>query len=94
MQKDVEHTEKKIKIGPRYVLLSLLASLLFAVGIIGRMMPELLEFAGSGAAVAVSEYWWALLVVSLIVGAINAYITFAPGVRKQDERSGSVVQKG
>lgn len=94
MRKEVESVEKKIKIGSRYILLSLLASLLFAAGIVGRVMPGMLEFAGTAAAAAISEYWWVLLVVGLMAGSINAYLTFSSGRRIRDERRGAVVQKG
>lgn len=65
----------------RYLLLSLSATILIALGVIGHFLPDLLSVLGDDAKSKTEEYWFLFVVLGVAIGAINAFTAFAANKR-------------
>lgn len=70
----------------RYVILSLICSFLLVVGVLVGYLPELLtEIVGRKYGNNIQELWLHFLAAGLVVGLINAYLTFVvPRMRSEE----------
>ena len=65
----------------RYLLLSLSATILIALGVIGHFLPDLLSVLGDDAKSKTEEYWFLFVVLGVAIGVINAFTAFAANKR-------------
>lgn len=61
----------------KYLGLSLSATLLIVLGVIGHFLPELLSVFGLVAKNGIHEYWYVFIGLGVVIGAINAITTFS-----------------
>jgi hypothetical protein len=60
----------------RYVLLSLTATILLVLGFIANSFPDLLSVLGADLAKDIQANWLVLIVLGVVTGALNAFMTF------------------
>ena len=65
----------------RYLLLSLSATILIALGVIGYFLPDLLSVLGNVAKNITKDYWFIFIALGVAIGAINAFTTFSDNKR-------------
>ena len=63
----------------RYVVLSLSATILIALGFVGHFLPDLLSVLGDEAQNRIEEYRFVLVGLGVAIGALNAFTTFVAG---------------
>jgi len=72
-------------LNPRYIVFSLIATVLIAVGLLGHFHPELLAALGDEVTNKIQENWLVLIGAGVVVGSINAILTLS--ARKQDKQT-------
>ncbi len=72
-------------LNPRYIIFSLIAIVLIAVGLLGHFHSELLAALGDDITNKIKKYWLVLIGVGVVVGSINAIITLS--ANKQDKQT-------
>jgi len=60
----------------RYLGLSLIATSLLVLGVVGRFMPDLLNFLGDEIQVIAKREWLTHLVLGVAIGLVNALLVF------------------
>ncbi|MEN8170783.1 MAG: hypothetical protein ABFS08_11230 [Pseudomonadota bacterium] len=70
----------------QYIVLSLLATILIMFGILGRFVPELLFIVDDDIGEEIKSYWLHLIVLGLVLGMTNAYLTVSFTRQRNDDR--------
>lgn len=70
----------------RYIVLSLLATILLMLGVLGRYVPELLFLVDDDTGEEIKSYWLHLIALGLVLGMTNAYLTVFSTRQRNDDR--------
>lgn len=62
-------------LNPKYILLSLIATALIALGLLAKFFPDLLSAMGKAQSNGAHEYWFVFVGLGLVVGVFNALTT-------------------
>jgi hypothetical protein len=61
----------------KYLLLSLSATILIVLGVIGHLLPDLLSMLGNNIKNTTEEYWFVFVGLGVTIGTINAFTAFS-----------------
>lgn len=60
---------------PKYILLSMMATALIALGLLAKFFPDLLSAIGDEQSSGAREYWFVFVGLGVVVGVLNALVT-------------------
>ena len=75
MQNEKWHDPSEKVLNAKYIVLSLSATVLLVLGVIGYLLPDLLSILGQQATNSIQENWFLFVGVGVAIGAINAFTT-------------------